>query len=844
VSENNSPATITDFDDLKTLDGLKKGQQVLGRFKLERCLGRGGMGEVWLAHDKTLEEKLALKLLPRLICYDERAVEDLKNETRRGRQLSHPNIVRVFDFYQDDQNVAIAMEFVDGENLGVLHSREPNGVFTAERITTWTRQLLLGLDYAHRTEKVVHRDLKPANLMVDQGSGDLKIADFGIARCLAESMQRATISAQSRGTLCYMSPEQAMGRGANPLDDLYAVGATLYQLLAGSPPFFSGDVFNQILKVPPPPIAERQRELGFSQPPPPLWEAAIMRCLAKERAERPQSAVEILDMLGLRTGDIPLPAPYVMQTGAFPPPHTAQATLGTHTMPPAATMPPMPPTVGNTGSIAVATSAPVLTVLPSATQRTIDLTRTSHGRTTHGHSDPKPEEPKTTAADSGKSPLPMIIGAVAVVLALGVGGWFLFKNWQGEVRKDEVPSRQQVDIAKPTNETPPPVVPLTPDSTLPPPGTDWKVPGHFPSIQAAIDAAKQPGQKIFIGELQSKEKLSIKSPVHLIGAGSGKSVIAVDGRGGSALEVRGAKGVVIEGMGFSHIGEDALAAGNSAVFVEGSEVTFNECTFTRAMRDGLTVSTGSTVKLSKCIFVENAEAGTKATAGAVIEATDCLFDKNQFGIVIELAGSKAQITGGSITGHAASGVEVSDHGQATMRLVKFTNNKESAVYVHDTGSSALLEDCEITKSESGVKAAKGATLTALKTRVRENIIGMAFDSAGNIELRENIIEGNAEDGIVLFAETKGGAALIYKNTIRSNRFGMNIHGAGMVPDVNGNDLGPNAFPDIYLHGKAGGTYSKNTLRSAEKFVPEPAGADDPGAGEHTWAADNIEASAN
>ncbi|MFN0079345.1 MAG: protein kinase domain-containing protein [Prosthecobacter sp.] len=809
-----APQTISDLDDLNTLAGLKKGDVVLSRFKLERCLGRGGMGEVWLAHDKTLDEKLALKLLPRLIHFDERAVEDLKNETRRGRQLSHPNVVRVFDFHQDAQNVGIAMEFVDGENLGVLHAREPHGAFVVDRISQWTRQLLLGLDYAHRMENVVHRDLKPANLMIDQGSGNLKIADFGIARCLAESMQRATVSAQSRGTLCYMSPEQAMGRGPNPLDDLYAVGATLYQLLAGSPPFYSGDVFNQILKIPPSPIAERQREQGFSQPPPAHWEATILRCLAKERAQRPQSAVEILDLLGLRTGDMPLPAPYVMQTSAVPHP-AAAAAFGTHTAPSPATLPPTT-SVGNTSSIAIATSAPVVTLLPSATQRTIDLTRT---RTTHGQQQGA-AQPAATTTTVGKRPFPVMAVTIAAVVAMTIGGIIFY-------------SVSRKSGGGGSGGPPPPP---------PPPEVvkDWRVPEHFPTIQAAINAAKEAGQKIYIDEKQWNEKISIKTPVHLIGAGATKSIIMVDGRSGSAIEVSGAKGVTIEGIGFSHLGDEALAGGNSTARVTGSEVSFKDCAFNRAMRDGLTASEAATVTLSHCVFVENTEAGIKATAGAKVTALECSFAKNNFGIIAELANTTVTVTGGTFSGHAASGIVVADHAYLTVNHGTFADNKEHAVYAKDSGTSALVDDCEISKSDTGIKAAKGAALTALKCRVRENLTGMAFDSAGNIELRENTVEGNSEDGIVLFAEAKAGTALIYKNTIKGNRFGLNIHGAGMVPDVSGNDLGPNAFPDIYLHGKAAGSYSKNTLRSAEGFVAEPAGTDDPGAGAYQKAADNIE----
>ncbi|OYW31322.1 MAG: hypothetical protein B7Z47_01425 [Chthoniobacter sp. 12-60-6] len=332
--------------------------------------------------------------------------------------------------------------------------------------------------------------------------------------------------------------------------------------------------------------------------------------------------------------------------------------------------------------------------------------------------------------------------------------------------------------------------------------------------------------------------------MHLIGNGSTKSVIMVDGRSGSSIVVRGTKDVVIEGIGFSHAGDEALAAGNSTASVDGSGVSFQECAFTHAMLDGLTISGASTVKLNKCVFSENAEAGLKATGGAVVTAVECTFEKNNFGVISELSNTAVTVTGGSFSGHAASAIEASDHAQITVRGAKFVSNKENAVYAHDSGTSALLEDCDISKSENGIKAAKGAALTAIKCRVKENIIGMAFDSAGNIAVRESMIEGNAEDGIVLFAEAGAGTALINKNTIKGNRFGLNIHGPGMVPDVSGNDLGPNAFPDIYLHNKAAGSYSKNTLRSAERFVAEPAGPDDPGAGTYQWATDNIEAPAN
>ncbi|MFM2169405.1 MAG: hypothetical protein RIS79_3776 [Verrucomicrobiota bacterium] len=844
-SENSSvnPSVISDLDDLNTIAGLRKGAVVLGRFKLERCLGRGGMGEVWLAHDRTLEEQLALKLLPRLIHFDERAVDDLKNETRRGRQLSHPNIVRVFDFYKDDENVGIAMEYVGGENLSALHAREPHGVFTADKITNWTRQLLQGLDYAHRTEKVVHRDLKPANLLVDQASGNLKIADFGIARCLADSMQRVTVSAQSRGTLCYMSPEQAMGRGANPLDDIYAVGATLYQLLAGTPPFYSGDVFNQILKVPPPPIGERQREQGFNVPPPPQWEMAIMRCLSKERADRPQSALEVLDLLGLRTGDMPAPLPYTLRDGGAAPGVVVSSPHPGHTMPPAATLPIPTHTGVGTSTIAVSTSAPVVTVLPGAT-RTIDLTRTIGGQQTQTASKPG------TSQDGGTKDKPAfpwkIVAAAAVVVLGGVGAFLAYQHSTPPVVVVPPPPGDVPlpPVVPPGPQGVPPVIPpVVPPSVPPsvPTAKEWRVPGHFPTIQAAIDAAKTPGQIIHLGDQVWNEKISIKNSVQLMGTDPKKCVISVDGRGGAALEVRGIKDVVIKGIGFAHSGDEMLAGGHSAVSVENSEVSFESCSFTRGMKDGMTVSGASKVKTTKCIFLENTDAGVKATAAASIEAVDCTFEKNNFGVVSELADSSVTLTGGSFTGQAASGIVASDQGRVSVKKASFTNNKENAVFAHDSGSSITLDDCDLVKSDYGIKVAKGAGLKATKCRLRENLTGVGLDNPGNVELRESTIEASVEDGLVLFADNKSGSVLIYGNTIKgNNRFGMNIHGAGMIPDVSGNDFGPNAFPDIYLHGKAAGSYSKNTLRSAERFVAETAGPDDPGAGAYQWATDNVE----
>src|SRR6266404_8591028 len=161
------------------------GQVVFGRYKLVKVLGRGGMGIVWLARDEELEREVALKFLPDLMLQDRAALDDLKRETRRSLELTHPHIIRIHDFVHDERSGCISMEYVDGETLTSLRCRKEQKVFGPDELTSWLAQLCDALDYAHNRARIIHRDLKPANLMVNQ-RGDLKVADFGIARTLAE----------------------------------------------------------------------------------------------------------------------------------------------------------------------------------------------------------------------------------------------------------------------------------------------------------------------------------------------------------------------------------------------------------------------------------------------------------------------------------------------------------------------------------------------------------------------------------------------------------------------------------------------------------------------------------
>src|SRR5437773_369805 len=202
-----------------TLRDLVSGQKLFGRYTLIRILGRGGMGVVWLGCDEELERDVALKFLPDLIIRDRALLNDLKRETRRSLELTHKNIVRIYDFVHDERSGCISMEYIDGETLSNLRAEKEQKVFEPNEIGPWTRQLCDALDYAHNDAKIIHRDLKPANLMVNK-KGDLKVSDFGIARNLGDTVSRLTMEQGRSGTLVYMSPQQLDGERGTHLDDV------------------------------------------------------------------------------------------------------------------------------------------------------------------------------------------------------------------------------------------------------------------------------------------------------------------------------------------------------------------------------------------------------------------------------------------------------------------------------------------------------------------------------------------------------------------------------------------------------------------------------------------------
>jgi len=284
------------------------GQKLFGRYTLIRILGRGGMGIVWLAHDEELERDVALKFLPDLIIHDAAVLSDLKRETRRCLELTHKNIVRIYDFVHDERSGCISMEYIDGDTLSRLRCDKERKVFEAAELTDWMSQLWDALDYAHNYAHIIHRDLKPANLMVNQ-RGELKVSDFGIARSLGDSMSVITMQQGRSGTLAYMSPQQLEGERGTHLDDIYSLGASVYELLTSKPPFYAGNIDRQIREKIPPSMTERRKEFEIeAEPIPAVWEQWVAACLAKDPGRRPQSVTDIARQLQMPSPEARPPA--------------------------------------------------------------------------------------------------------------------------------------------------------------------------------------------------------------------------------------------------------------------------------------------------------------------------------------------------------------------------------------------------------------------------------------------------------------------------------------------------------------------------------------------------------
>jgi serine/threonine-protein kinase len=284
------------------------GTLLLGRYRIVSPLGKGGMGEVYRADDVRLGQPVALKFLPAALAAEPGRLERLVDEVRIGRQISHPNVCRLYDIAEADGHHFLVMEYVDGEDLASLLRRI--GRLPGDKALEIARGMCAGLAAAH-DKGVIHRDLKPANVMID-GKGHARIADFGLA-ALAERGQSVGLA----GTPAYMAPEQLSGQGASLQSDVFALGLVLSEMLTGQRVFESTTL--EQLKA----LHAQWKPLSLSSSAKdvdPALERVIQRCLARDPKERPSSARVVLASL---PGGDPLQA--AMLAGETPSPEMVAA---------------------------------------------------------------------------------------------------------------------------------------------------------------------------------------------------------------------------------------------------------------------------------------------------------------------------------------------------------------------------------------------------------------------------------------------------------------------------------------------------------------------------------------
>ncbi len=258
----------------------------LGGFEIEKVLGKGGMGTVYKAHESSLNRKVALKVLSHMLSADTEFITRFKKEAQIIAALNHPNIVSILSFGQDLDHYYFAMEYIKGRDLAQILKEKK--IIPLEEALTIARQVADALSEAGK-KGVVHRDLKPANIMID-AMNQIRVTDFGVAR-IESANDNLTKTGMFLGSPQYASPEQAEGLPIDTRSDIYALGAVLYRMLAGTPPTVADSPLAVVVKIVSEPVTPIE-EVNKTVPKPVC--ALIGKMMAKDKKQRYQNPDEVI----------------------------------------------------------------------------------------------------------------------------------------------------------------------------------------------------------------------------------------------------------------------------------------------------------------------------------------------------------------------------------------------------------------------------------------------------------------------------------------------------------------------------------------------------------------------
>src|SRR5688572_2869561 len=284
----NDPSADTCFTCGKSLSAIQQGTVIAGRYEVHKLLGRGGMGMIYKAHDRVVDEVVALKTLRPHIALEADMVRRFRAEIKMARKIRHRNVCAIHDYGEDRGLLYISMEYVEGVDLKQVLKQ--SGALPPERGYEVAIQIAEGLQAVHDAG-IIHRDLKTPNIMSD-GAGMARLMDFGVAKRVGEGA--ATVTGQIIGTPEYMSPEQAQGHKVDTRSDIYALGIVLYEIFTGQVPFRGETPISTILKhLNDPPPLEGPQASGI----PASLKPVLRRCLAKDPADRYATARDVGDAL-------------------------------------------------------------------------------------------------------------------------------------------------------------------------------------------------------------------------------------------------------------------------------------------------------------------------------------------------------------------------------------------------------------------------------------------------------------------------------------------------------------------------------------------------------------------
>ncbi len=377
----------------------------IANYRIEEKLGEGGMGVVYKATDINLDRLVAIKVLSADLSQDPGLLERFRAEAKAQAHLNHTNIASLYTLLTVDNHTSIVMEYLEGETLDQMLRRR--GLIPSEEAVPLFRQALLGIGFAHRMG-IVHRDIKPSNIMVNK-YGVVKVMDFGIAKVLGG--QRLTRTGTQVGTVSYMSPEQIRNRPVDIRSDIYSLGVTLYELLTAHLPFESDsefEVMSDHVNTPPPPPTRHY----------PYIPRGIEQCVLKALEKNPDARFQTVEDFGSA-----LEHPEgIDQWLAAHPAHHAQPVLHTGGTPPPASSP-----VFGVTTLATTPAPSSQTPPPSyATPPPSSATPPPVNQTVVQPSAPAAVTPAAALWSKKNRPF-LAAGAAVLVLALGIGGYELFK---------------------------------------------------------------------------------------------------------------------------------------------------------------------------------------------------------------------------------------------------------------------------------------------------------------------------------------------------------------------------------------------------------------------------------